>query len=159
EAGERTISLLDGDRVRRHLSKGLGFSKEDRETNIDRIGWVAAEVAGHGGVAICSPIAPFDRTRKAARAMATGNGAGVDMVHVATPWAECERRDREGTYAKTRYGEIGECTGITSQYEDPRGAEVTIDTTGVDVDTAVTQILSVLHARGWLSGEPASATT
>ena len=159
EAGERTISLLDGDRVRRHLSKGLGFSKEDRETNIDRIGWVAAEVAGHGGVAICSPIAPFDRTRKAARSMAAGNGAGFVLVHVSTPLAECERRDRKGLYAKARRGEIGEFTGISSPYEEPRDAELTIDTTGIDVDTAVTQILGLLHARGWVTGEPAGATT
>lgn len=158
ESGERTVSLLDGDRVRRHLSKGLGFSNEDRETNIDRIGWVAAEIAAHGGLAICSPIAPFDRTRKTARTMAEDNGAAFVLVHVSTPLAECERRDRKGLYAKARRGEIGEFTGISSPYEEPDDAELTIDTTGIDVDTGVDHILDLLQSRGWITGEPPGAT-
>ena len=104
ERGERTITSLDGDVVRHHLSKGLGFSREDRETNILRIGFVAAEIARHGGVAICSPIAPFESTRAAVRAMVEAAGGGFLLVHVATPLEECERRDRKGLYARARIG-------------------------------------------------------
>src|SRR5699024_6265776 len=111
------------------------------------------------GVAICSPIAPFDRTRKAARSMAAGNGAAFVLVHVSTPLAECERRDRKGLYAKARRGEIGEFTGISSPYEEPDDAELTIDTTGIDVETGVDRILDLLHKRGWITVEPAGTAT
>ncbi len=106
EDGERTITSLDGDVVRRHLSAGLTFSREDRETNIRRIGWVAAEISRHGGLAVCSPIAPFDATRKQVRQMVEDAGGAFFLVHVATPLEECERRDRKGLYAKARRGEI-----------------------------------------------------
>ena len=119
EQGERTVTSLDGDVVRRNLSAGLTFSKEDRETNIRRIGWVAAEIARHGGVAIVSPIAPFDETRQQVRAMVDEAGGAFFLVHVATPLEECERRDRKGLYAKARAGEIPEFTGISSPYEEP----------------------------------------
>ena len=102
EQGERTVTSLDGDVVRRNLSAGLTFSKEDRETNIRRIGWVAAEIARHGGVAVCSPIAPFDETRQQVREMVEDAGGAFFLVHVATPLEECERRDRKGLYAKAR---------------------------------------------------------
>lgn len=151
ETGERTVSLLDGDRVRRHLSRGLGFSKQDRELNIERIGWVAAEIASHGGLAICSPIAPFDHTRKAARSMAQTDGAAFVLVHVSTPLAECERRDRKGLYAKARRGEIEEFTGISSPYEEPSDAELSIDTTELAVNDAVDQILRHLASNGWIT--------
>jgi hypothetical protein len=110
---------LDGDVVRRNLSAGLTFSREDRETNIRRIGWVAAEISRHGGVAVCSPIAPFDATRQDVRAMTAAAGGAFFLVHVATPLEECERRDRKGLYAKARRGEIPDFTGISSPYEEP----------------------------------------
>ncbi|WP_151526774.1 adenylyl-sulfate kinase [Serinicoccus kebangsaanensis] len=140
----RAVSLLDGDVVRRHLSAGLGFSPEDRETNIRRIGWVAAEIARHGGIAIASPIAPFQRTRDDVRAMVEGRGGRFVLVHVATPLEECERRDRKGLYARARAGEIPDFTGISSPYEVPDDATLTLDTTGQDVDPLVDQILAAL---------------
>ena len=120
--GDRTVTSLDGDVVRHHLSKGLGFSREDRETNILRIGFVAAEIARHGGLAICSPIAPFESTRAAVRRMTEQAGGGFVLIHVATPLEECERRDRKGLYAKARAGEIPDFTGISSPYEAPTDA-------------------------------------
>ncbi|MBO9521798.1 MAG: adenylyl-sulfate kinase [Nocardioidaceae bacterium] len=144
EHGERTVTSLDGDVVRRNLSAGLTFSKEDRETNIRRIGWVAAEIARHRGVAICSPIAPFDSTRKQVRAMAEDAGGTFVLVHVATPLEECERRDRKGLYAKARAGEIPEFTGISSPYEEPEDAAVRVDTTGRTVEDALRDVLAVL---------------
>ncbi|MGN6721052.1 MAG: adenylyl-sulfate kinase [Marmoricola sp.] len=144
EAGERTVTSLDGDVVRRHLSTGLGFSREDRETNIRRIGWVAAEISRHGGVAICSPIAPFDETRKAVRAMTEAAGGDFVLIHVATPLAECERRDRKGLYAKARAGEIPDFTGISSPYEAPADADLVIDTTGRSIEEVLDEVLAVL---------------
>lgn len=144
EGGVRTVTSLDGDVVRRNLSAGLGFSKADRETNIRRIGWVAAEIARHRGVAICSPIAPFDATRKAVRTMVEDAGGDFVLIHVATPLEECERRDRKGLYAKARAGEIPEFTGITSPYEDPADADLRIDTTGRSIEDCLDEVLAVL---------------
>lgn len=144
EGGERTVTSLDGDVVRRHLSAGLGFSREDRETNIRRIGWVAAEIARHGGVAICSPIAPFDETRKAVRAMTEAAGGDFILIHVATPLAECERRDRKGLYAKARAGEIPDFTGISSPYEAPTDAELVVDTTDRSIEDVLHEVLDAL---------------
>lgn len=151
EAGERTVTSLDGDVVRRNLSAGLTFSKADRETNIRRIGWVAAEISRHGGLAICSPIAPFDATRKAVRAMVAEAGGAFVLVHVATPVEECERRDRKGLYAKARRGEIPEFTGISSPYEEPEDAEVRVDTTGRTIDDVLAEISEFLDRSGYLS--------
>ena len=151
ERGDRTVTSLDGDVVRHHLSKGLGFGREDRETNIRRIGWVAAEIGRHHGVAVCSPIAPFDGTRKEVRAMAEVAGAGFVLVHVATPLEECERRDRKGLYARARRGEIPDFTGISSPYEEPTDATVRIDTTGRALDECVDEVLATLTAAGWLA--------
>lgn len=151
EQGERTVTSLDGDVVRRNLSAGLTFSKQDRETNIRRIGWVAAEIARHGGVALCSPIAPFDATRRQVRAMAEEAGGAFVLVHVATPLAECERRDRKGLYAKARRGEIPEFTGISSPYEEPQDATVRVDTTGRTIEDALADVVEVLERHGWLS--------
>jgi sulfate adenylyltransferase len=145
-AGERSITLLDGDVVRTHLSRGLGFSREDRDINIRRIGWVAAEVTKHGGLAVCAPIAPYDATRKWVRAIveaAGGPGAFV-LVWISTPLAECERRDVKGLYAQARTGEITGFTGIDDPYEPPDDAELVIDTTTVSVQAAVEQIRRVL---------------
>jgi sulfate adenylyltransferase len=144
ERGERTVTSLDGDVVRRNLSAGLTFSKEDRETNIRRIGWVAAEIARHRGIAICSPIAPFDETRQQVRAMVIEAGGEFVLVHVATPLEECERRDRKGLYAKARAGEIPEFTGISSPYDEPTDADVRVDTTGRTIQDALGDVLSVL---------------
>lgn len=151
EQGERTVTSLDGDVVRRNLSAGLTFSKQDRETNIRRIGWVAAEIARHGGVALCSPIAPFDATRRQVRAMTEEAGGAFVLVHVATPLAECERRDRKGLYAKARRGEIPEFTGISSPYEEPQDATVRVDTTGRTIEDALADVVEVLERHGWLS--------
>lgn len=144
ERGERTVTSLDGDVVRRNLSAGLTFSKADRETNIRRIGWVAAEIARHRGIAICSPIAPFDETRQQVRAMVTEAGGEFVLVHVATPLEECERRDRKGLYAKARAGEIPEFTGISSPYEEPLDAAVRVDTTGRTIEDALADVVAVL---------------
>jgi len=159
ERGDRTVTSLDGDVVRRHLSAGLGFSREDRETNIRRIGWVAAEISRHGGVAICSPIAPFDSTRKEVRAMVEAAGGGFVLVHVSTPIEECERRDRKGLYAKARAGDIPDFTGISSPYEVPTDAAVVVDTTGRSIEDALGDVLGHLRVEGWLAGPAAPATT
>ncbi len=150
EQGSRTVTSLDGDVVRRNLSAGLTFSKEDRETNIRRIGWVAAEIARHGGVAICSPIAPFDETRQQVRAMVDAAGGEFFLVHVATPLEECERRDRKGLYAKARQGLIPEFTGISSPYEEPEDAACRVDTTGRTIEDALADVEKVLAAAGLL---------
>ncbi len=144
EQSPRTVTSLDGDVVRRHLSKGLTFSKEDRETNILRIGWVAAEIARHGGLAVCSPIAPFDETRRRVRAMVEEAGGRFFLVHVATPLEECERRDRKGLYAKARAGEIPEFTGISSPYEEPEDAAVVVDTTARTIEDALGDVVAGL---------------
>ncbi len=141
EDGRRTVTSLDGDVVRRNLSAGLTFSKADRETNIRRIGWVAAEIARHRGIAICSPIAPYDETRKQVRQMVEEAGGEFVLVHVATPLEECERRDRKGLYAKARAGEIPEFTGISSPYEEPADAAVRIDTTGRTIADALDDLM------------------
>ena len=143
----RSVSLLDGDVVRHHLSKGLGFSRPDRITNVLRIGFVASEITKAGGIAVCCPIAPYDETRKQVRAMVEEHGSFV-LVHVATPLAECERRDRKGLYAKARRGEIPEFTGISDPYEEPADAEVVIDTTGRTIDACVDEVYQALVTRG-----------
>jgi sulfate adenylyltransferase len=150
EQGLRTVTSLDGDVVRRHLSAGLTFSRADRETNIRRIGWVAAEISRHGGVAVCSPIAPFDATRQDVRAMTEAAGGAFFLVHVATPLEECERRDRKGLYAKARRGEIPDFTGISSPYEVPDDADLRIDTTGRSVDDCRDEVLDALVAAGFV---------
>jgi len=150
EQGGRTVTSLDGDVVRRNLSAGLTFSKADRETNIRRIGWVAAEIARHGGVAVCSPIAPFAETRDQVREMVEAAGGAFFLVHVATPLEECERRDRKGLYAKARAGEIPEFTGISSPYEEPVDPAVRVDTTGRTVEDALDDVLVALDEAGYL---------
>ncbi len=154
EQGVRTVTSLDGDVVRRNLSAGLTFSKADRETNIRRIGWVAAEISRHGGVAVVSPIAPFDETRQQVRAMVDEAGGAFFLVHVATPLEECERRDRKGLYAKARRGEIPEFTGISSPYEEPEDADVRVDTTGRTIEDALDDVLDALAEAGYLDLRP-----
>jgi sulfate adenylyltransferase len=150
EQGGRSVTSLDGDVVRRHLSAGLTFSKADRETNIRRIGWVAAEIARHGGVAVCSPIAPFAETRAQVQQMVEDAGGAFFLVHVATPLEECERRDRKGLYAKARAGEIPEFTGISSPYEEPEAPAVRVDTTGRTIEDALDDVLVALDEAGFL---------
>jgi sulfate adenylyltransferase len=139
-------TLLDGDEVRHHLSKGLGFDRESRETNVERIGYVAALVAKHGGIAVAAPIAPFAAGRAKVRALAEEAGAHFVLVHVSTPLAVCEARDRKGFYAKARAGEIADFTGISSPYEEPEDAELVIDTTDAPVPDAVERVRRHLAA-------------
>ena len=150
ERGGRTVSLLDGDRVRRLLSAGLGFSRADRDLNIARIGFVAAEIARHGGVAICAPIAPYAAARAQVREMVSGTGEFL-LVHMATPLETCEARDRKGLYAKARAGAITGFTGISDPYEEPDDADLVIDTSVLNRQEAVTAVLSLLTAGGWLT--------
>lgn len=150
EDGRRSVTSLDGDVVRRHLSDGLGFSREDRDRNVRRIGWVAAEISRHGGVAICSPIAPFDGARQWVRAMVEEAGGAFVLVHVATPLTECERRDRKGLYARARRGDVADFTGISSPYEEPADASVVVDTSGRSVTSALDDVLAELNRQGRL---------
>ena len=150
ETGERTVTLLDGDVVRRWLSEGLGFSKEDRDTNVRRIGFVAAEAARHGGLALCCPIAPYAAARATARQLAHAAGAGFVLVHVATPLAVCEQRDRKGLYARARAGQLTGMTGVDGPYEVPADADLVLDTSTIDIDEAVDAVLNHLAAEGWL---------
>ncbi|TYP60480.1 sulfate adenylyltransferase [Stutzerimonas stutzeri] len=147
EMGGRPVSLLDGDVVRKHLSSELGFSKEHRDINIKRIGYVASEITKNGGIAICAPIAPYTATRRAVREMVEAGGAFVE-VHVATPLEECERRDRKGLYKLAREGKIKEFTGISDPYEEPANPELRVDTTDIDVDSAAHQVLLKLESMG-----------
>lgn len=142
EAGV-AVTLLDGDEVRHHLSAGLGFSREDRDTNVRRIGWVAAQIAKHGGIAVCAPIAPYATVRADVRREVesqAGSGSFV-LVHVATSLEDCEQRDRKGLYAKARRGEIPAFTGVSDPYEAPTDAEVTVETRGRTVDECARQVL------------------
>ncbi|MFP5480174.1 MAG: bifunctional sulfate adenylyltransferase/adenylylsulfate kinase [Alphaproteobacteria bacterium] len=147
EMGGRPVTLLDGDVVRKHLSSELGFSKEHRDLNIKRIGYVASEITKNGGIAICAPIAPYTATRRAVREMIESYGAFVE-VHVATSLEECERRDRKGLYKLAREGKIKEFTGISDPYEAPTQAELVVDTENVDVDHCAHQVLLKLEQMG-----------
>ena len=147
EMGGRPVTLLDGDVVRKHLSSELGFSKEHRDINIKRIGYVASEITKNGGIAICAPIAPYTATRRAVREMIEAYGAFVE-VHVATAIEECERRDRKGLYKLAREGKIKECTGISDPYEAPTAAELVVDTQDVDVDHCAHQVILKLESMG-----------
>ncbi|MEM1077730.1 MAG: bifunctional sulfate adenylyltransferase/adenylylsulfate kinase [Pseudomonadota bacterium] len=147
EMGGRPVTLLDGDVVRKHLSSELGFSKEHRDINIRRIGYVASEITKNGGIAICAPIAPYTATRRAVREMIEAYGAFVE-VHVATSLEECERRDRKGLYKLAREGKIKEFTGISDPYEAPTAAELVLDTEGTEVDYCAQQVLLKLESMG-----------
>lgn len=147
----RPVTLLDGDIVRRTLSAGLGFSAADRETNIRRIGWVAAQIAHHGGVAICSPIAPYASTREWVRTIVTENGGQFVLIHVSTPLEVCESRDRKGLYAKARAGLIPDFTGISAPYEEPKEADLVVDTATMTIDQARDRVQHLLTSRGILN--------
>ena len=154
ERGDRSVSLLDGDHVRQLLSAGLTFSRADRDLNIARIGYVAAEVARHGGIAICAPIAPYAQARAAARAMVTEVGDFL-LVYVSTPVEVCAARDRKGLYARARAGLITGFTGVSDPYEEPRDADLVLDTSVTTRQEAVDAVLKLLTAGGWLAGPPA----
>ncbi|NOZ22964.1 MAG: bifunctional sulfate adenylyltransferase/adenylylsulfate kinase [Planctomycetes bacterium] len=152
EAGGRPVTLLDGDIVRTHLSSELGFSKEHRDLNILRIGFVASEITKNGGIALCAPIAPYDNVRKQVRQMIEPVG-GFILVHVATPLETCERRDRKGLYAKARAGIIKDFTGISDPYERPADAEIVIDTTSETPEECVQEIILYLEKEGYIGPE------
>ncbi len=154
ERSDRQVSLLDGDMVRQLLSAGLKFSRTDRDLNIARIGFVAAEVARHGGIAICAPIAPFAAARARVRQLVSDVG-DFFLIYVATPIEVCEARDRKGLYAKARAGLIGEFTGVSDPYEEPADAELVIDTSTMSRADAVQAVLSMLTTGGWLAEQPA----
>ncbi len=149
EQGGRRITLLDGDIVRKNLSSELGFSREHRDLNILRIGYVASEIANNGGIAICAPIAPYRSTRRQVRDMVEAVGGMVE-IHVATPLEVCEQRDRKGLYAKARAGIIKEFTGISDPYEEPENAEMVIDTREISPDQAAHRIVVKLESLGYI---------
>ena len=150
ERGDRRVSLLDGDLVRRLLSAGLTFSRADRDLNIARIGYVAAEIARHGGIAICAPIAPYAAARARVREMVSETGDFL-LIHVATPVEVCEARDRKGLYAKARAGLIDHFTGISDPYEEPADADLVIDTSVLGRAEATATVLRLLASGGWLA--------
>ena len=149
EIGGRSITILDGDLVRKNLSSELGFSKEHRNLNIQRIGFVAAEITKAGGIAICAPIAPYDAVRKQNREL-IAQGGGYVLVHINTPIEVCEQRDRKGLYAKARAGIVKEFTGISDPYEAPEDADLRIDTTDITPEEAAQQVLLHLQREGYI---------
>jgi sulfate adenylyltransferase len=149
EKGDRPVTLLDGDIVRRNLSSKLTFSKEDRDINVRRIGFVASEITKNRGIAICAPIAPYETTRREIRQVIEEYG-GFFEVHVATPIETCEKRDRKGMYAKARAGLIRGFTGVDDPYEPPQTPEVVVDTTNMSPDEAAQQVLVALGQRGYI---------
>ncbi|HAK50726.1 MAG TPA: adenylyl-sulfate kinase [Gammaproteobacteria bacterium] len=144
----RPVTVLDGDEVRTHLSAELGFSKEGRDTNIRRIGYVASLITKHGGIAICAPIAPYAETRREVRDMVEQYGGFVE-VHMATSLEECERRDVKGLYAKARAGEIEHFTGISDPYEEPENPELRIETEGMTPEQSCEMVVATLQKLGF----------
>ncbi|KPP85726.1 MAG: sulfate adenylyltransferase [Rhodobacteraceae bacterium HLUCCO07] len=151
EMGDRPVTLLDGDIVRKNLSSELGFSKEHRDLNIRRIGYVASEITKNGGIAICAPIAPYATTRRAVREEIEQYGAFIE-VHVATSIEECERRDRKGLYRLAREGKIKEFTGISDPYDVPEDPELRVETENVEVDNCAHQVILKLESMGLIAG-------
>ena len=145
------MTLLDGDIVRKHLSSELGFSKEHRNINILRIGFVASEITKNGGIAICAPIAPYASTRREVREMISPLGGFLE-IYVDTSLEICEERDRKGLYAKARAGIIKEFTGISDPYEEPEHAEMIIDTLEYPPDEAAHRIILKLESLGFIKG-------
>ena len=148
ERGVPAVENLDGDEVREFLSKGLGFSREDRDTNVLRIGWVAATLAKHGVLVLASVISPYAATREAVRGLHGERGASFLEVHVATPVEVCSRRDVKGLYAKQRSGELHGLTGVDAPYEPPPAPDARIPTQDQSLEQSVDQLLAVLVDRG-----------
>jgi adenylyl-sulfate kinase len=146
------VEYLDGDTVRTHLSKGLGFSKEDRDTNIERIGWVASRLTRHGAAVIAAAISPYEETRRRARAMVEQWGPFVE-VYVSTSVDECARRDVNGLYAKAFRGEIKGFTGVDDPYEEPSNPDVTLDTEELDPEESVRIVVAKLEQLGLVRAE------
>ncbi|MBU1388557.1 MAG: adenylyl-sulfate kinase, partial [Proteobacteria bacterium] len=149
EIGTRPVTLLDGDIVRRNLSSELNFSKEHRDINVQRIGFVASEITKNRGIAICAPIAPYEKTRARIRESIEAYG-GFFEVHVSTPISECEKRDRKGMYAKARAGLLKGFTGVDDPYEDPANPELKINTTDLTPDEAAQQVLLFISRKGYI---------
>ena len=152
----RHVTVLDGDVVRTHLSKGLGFSKEDRDVNIRRIGFVAAEIVRHNGLVVCAAVSPYKATRNDVRNMA-GSDNFIE-VFVDTPLEVCESRDTKGMYAKARRGEIKDFTGIDDPYEAPHNPEITLETVNNTVESNVQAMVDYLLERGFIRSETVAAT-
>jgi sulfate adenylyltransferase len=149
ELGGRSVTLLDGDIVRKHLSSELGFSREHRNINILRIGFVASEISKNGGIAICAPIAPYAVARQEVREMISAVGGFLE-VYVATTLEVCEQRDRKGLYARARAGLIKEFTGISDPYEVPENPELALDTGECTPDEAAQRIILKLESLGYI---------
>lgn len=147
-AAGRAVEVLDGDELRRNLSAGLGFSRQDRDTHVRRVGFVAELLARHGVVVLVPVIAPYAATRDEVRAAHDAHGTGYLEVHVATPLGECVRRDVKGLYAKAATGELTGMTGVDDPYEEPDKPDLRLDTTGLDVAAAATAVLDLLTERG-----------
>ena len=152
EAGGRPVTVLDGDVVRTHLSSELTFSREHRDLNIRRIGWVAGEIVKHGGTVVVAAIAPYEAAREEARALVEKHGRFV-LVHLSTPLEVCEQRDVKGLYAKARAGEIREFTGISDPYEAPENPELALDTSAMSIEEGASRILHRLRDLGFLAAE------
>jgi len=151
-----TVEVLDGDVVRTHLSKGLGFSKEDRDANILRIGWVASRLARAGAAVVVSAISPYEEARRAARATVEEQAPFVE-IHVATPLEVCAERDPKGLYRKALAGEIEHFTGVDDPYEDPEDAEVVADTVALTPEESVALVLAELERIGVVTEATAAA--
>jgi adenylylsulfate kinase len=147
-AAGREVEVLDGDELRRGLSAGLGFSREDRDTHVRRVGFVAELLARHGVVALVPVIAPYAATRDEVRAQHDAHGTGYLEVHVATPLAECRRRDVKGLYARAAVGELTGMTGVDDPYEAPDKPDLRLDTTDTDIPTATRRLMDLLTERG-----------
>ena len=154
ERGGRHVTLLDGDLVRPHLSAELGFSREDRDLHVMRIGFIAAEIVKNRGIVVCAPIAPYDATRRDVRRMVE-QGGGFVLVYVATPLDVCEERDRKGLYAKARAGLLPRFTGVSDPYEAPADADLVVDTRIESPEQAARRLIEHLQERGFL-GVPRS---
>ena len=163
EARGRTVTMLDGDVVRTHLSKELGFSREDRDENVRRVGYVAGEVVRHGGVAICALVSPYRAARGEARALvdgaagATAGGTGFVEVFVDTPVEICAQRDVKGLYAGAQRGEVAALTGVADPYEPPETPEIRLETVDVPVEANARRVLDYLEEQGFLAGAPSPA--
>jgi sulfate adenylyltransferase len=160
ECDARAVTLLDGDVVRQTQTHGLGFSREDRERNIEHIGTMAAGIAHSGGVAVCAAIAPYESMRRTLRARLAPAG-GFLLVHMATPLEVCESRDPKGLYARARAGRLLHFTGVSDPYEVPSDADLRLDATDTPADVGARLVVELLAARGWLAlraGQAAAAS-
>ena len=146
------VEYLDGDTIRTHLSKGLGFSKEDRDAHVERLGWVASRITRHGGAVIVAAISPYQRARANARALVEEHGPFIE-IHVRTSLDECARRDVNGLYAKAFAGEIKGFTGVDDPYEAPESAEIVVDTEASSEEDAAAQVIAKLEELGYLAAQ------